>query len=837
MSPINPIPEVPDPPTVTRAAGIGKAVQNVLVKFVVETFNRLKEGISELLRHAADSVLETWERPLLRYATPLINRALEQENVPPEIRGILESAKSGQDQVGAIVLAFLVIFVVPPVVNAMFDAPIQYVRYGSNKLFKPYRMDFSTWHHAVLRDQVHLETMQKELEDQGWHPQQMEAARLASEQRLGVSEIIVANIRGEIGDVEALQRLAQHGIPPADSRILFNIGEQLPGPSDLVRFALREVWDERVVSDGGYAQGVPEEFLSWMEKQGYSRDKAIWYWLAHWEIPSPGQMFEMFHREEIGFDKLVQGLKTNDIAPGWIDPLLGITYNLLTRVDVKRALRYGEYTVDDVLTEYKHQGYGDKRSVVLTNIAIKEALDEAAGLTRAAIVKAYQKRRMKRREAEESLEDIGILGEVAGFYLDQADYDRADALLERKIAHVESRYDAGLLDDGQAFEELVSLGVPGEEARLDVDDWRLARQTRVRRPSRANLDEFFSQDVVDVRTYRQEMSGLGYDARYVGWYLGSLAFESAKRAAEEEERTHKESQRIESDRRSSDYQKAKARIDRDIAELNAAIADARVALVEAENGRDQALAQLLSVRQIAALDQEYAPLFRAVDSAIAQSRVAIQTAQASIREKTNEANGLRRALSEGRDIVQDSALRSERAASETRLSLLDQQIAIRRTDIARLNESLPLLETAQEQADVQQAILSLRTEIAEQQESQSDVRIRIREIDELLPIQLTPESRAEIEDRLRVIGSDVDRLRSEIEELNVGIRETQVERIEIESAYRDQRDAVPGRLEQIEIRAEFDARIDVIESRISELRANIAARRLAKAELTVEWRA
>jgi hypothetical protein len=836
MAPIDPIPEVPVPQPVSRYAGIGEASRNVLVRFVVDVWNRVKRSVAETLRYAVDSTLETLERPLLSMARPLLDKALSTPGIPPEIRSILERARSGQDQVGAIVLAFVVIFVLPPIISALFSGPVELVRFVSNKTFRPNRLDFGTWFQAALRDPGYASAMIRELQDQGWTDEQMGAARLVAEQRLGVQEVFAARVRGLIGDGEMSQRLTRLGIVAADAGILQRLVEQIPGPSDLVRFGLREAWRDDIASKYGYDQGQPGEMTEWLEKQGYGPEWAQAFWRSHWEIPSVGQMIEMFHRQEIEYGDLVQGLRTNDVAPGWIDPLLGITYNLLTRVDVKRALRYGEYSVDDVFEEYRLLGYGENRARILTNIAVRESLDDAAGLTRAAIVAAYKKGRLERGEAIESLGDIGILGDVAEFYLDQADFDRAESLLDRRVGNVEKRYKAGLLSDNQALEELGALGLGGEEARLNVEDWALSRKTMVRRPTRANLDEFVRQGIVGPDTYRTELARMGYDPQYIGWYVGSLSFEASSRAAKEEERAQKERVRILADRRSTDYEKGKAEIDRDIAELNAAIADAQVALVESQNERDQRLTQSLPAREIAELDRQYKPLFREVDAAVASARLAIQERRSDVAGLNGQINDFRRSLAAGRDIVEDTKLRNERAALATQGALYDQQIAQRKTDIARLTEAIPLAESAEQQADFKQTILTLKTEVAEFEEKQADDKVRVEEIGELLPVQLTAVRRAEIEAGIRGLQSQIDEYRLQVEDLGEGIRQTQIERLTIERRYKTAVEAVPGRAEQIEIRAEYEARIDVIQARIVELRSDVARRRLAKTDLVVGWR-
>lgn len=836
MANIAPIQQAPVPPGGDAPGGLGEKLRTALISFWVDATNRISGTLSDTLRHAVDSILETLERPLLQIAGPVLDRAIATPGIPAEIKSLLESARSGEHQVGAIILAFVAIYVLPQVVNALFAPPMRLVEYTGNKTFKPNRLDFGSWWLAALRNPAYQDNMVRELEDQGWTQEQVNAARLVAEKRLDVQEAFAAYYRKAIGRSDLMGRLLQLGISGNDVEILIGISSQIPGPSDLVRFGLREAWRDDVAAKYGYDEGMPGEMAEWMEKLGFDPEWSRAFWRSHWEIPSSGQMIEMFHRRQIDHSELVAGLKVNDLAPGWIEPLLGITYSLLTRVDAKRALRYGLYTTDQVFQEYRQLGYDENRARILTSIAVYESIDEAAGLTRAAIVEAYKKGRMGREEATSSLQDVGILGDVADFYLDQADWDRSDEVLDRKIKAIEQRYANGVLTDSQALEALGALGVGGEEARLDVEDWSLSRSTTVKRPSRTNLDAFFEQGIINAQAYREEMANIGYDAEYIGWYLGSLAFDAAKSAATEEERVRKESEAVVADKKSSDYQKAKAAIDKDIAELSAAIADAQVALVEAQNERDQALSQALPARQLAALKTEFEPLFREADAAIASARLSIQQVQTAITEQSALVNDRKRSLAAGNDIVATNKLQAERATLATETALLAQNIAQRQTDIARLTESIPLLESAEQQADVKQTILNLQTQIAELRETQAGNNVRVKEIDELLPVTLTAERRAEIESEIRQAQAASDEHRLQIEDLEEGIRQTQVERLQIQSDYDAEVTAVPGRADQIEIAAEYNARIDVIQARIVELRADIAQRRLDKAELNVGWR-
>ncbi|GAH08603.1 unnamed protein product, partial [marine sediment metagenome] len=86
MSPIAPIPDAPEPARVSRHAGIGEASKNVLVRFFVDVFNRIRYAISETFRHAVESALNALETPATAALRPLVERAFDNPELPQEVR-------------------------------------------------------------------------------------------------------------------------------------------------------------------------------------------------------------------------------------------------------------------------------------------------------------------------------------------------------------------------------------------------------------------------------------------------------------------------------------------------------------------------------------------------------------------------------------------------------------------------------------------------------------------------------------------------------------------------------------------------------------------------------
>lgn len=836
MSPIAPIPDVPEPGKVPRSWGLGALFENSLVRFIVQAFNRAKTGIAETLRYAVDQVLETLERPLLDMAGPVIDDLLDMPELPDSFRSMLIKARSGQHQAGIIIIGAVLVAAVQFLGPAAFSGLAEKIRQGSFNLFNPNLLDFSTWFYAAKRNPAYKGRMMQELAWQGWTEQQVQAAELVAERYPDVSELMTLWRRGDLSDGQFNQRLTALGVPSSGVAMFRNLKDLIPGPADLVRMSVREAWRDDVASAWGYDQGYVPEFGEWMQKQGYPVEWARKYWRAHWMTPSIGQGFEMMHRGEISEGQLEELLKINDLAPGWVRPMMAIARPVPGRIDRRWAFEEGEITSEELFALYKSDGYDDFWAGVLTNTVAKRALSVAKGLTRSSVERAYRKRRLSRVDALSMLGDLGIQAGVAAFYLDQVDQDRTDELLDRREDAVKKQYLAGLITEDQVYERLGALGVASDEIEADLEVWNVVLDAKVRRPSRANLDKWFRQGIVDVPGYRRQMGLLQYDGAYIDLYLASLAVERAGIAGKEERAAREEQERIRSSRIKTTYQRDKAVIDTDIAELQAAIADAQVALVAAQNERDAKVGQVLSVADVAALEREYKPLLREADAAIETARLQVAELRVDIREIEAEQNEARRSLAANRDVARQETLKAEQLALSTQIAGLARQNAGRVAEIARLQEQIPTETDAAVTAEKKQRILLLKREIAETKEVVAEKQEREQEINEALRETLSLVQRQTLEVQIAERTSEIDQVQVEVDRLRVTVQEVLAERNDLQSELQGQIEALPGRAEQIAIRLEYDSLIDEIQSRIAVFRSNIAELRISKAMLTVAHR-
>lgn len=217
------------------------------------------------------------------------------------------------------------------------------------------------------------------------------------------------------------EELAKWGYSEEDINRLLKITEYFPSPSDLITFAVREVYTPEIVEKFGMALEIPEKFLEEAEKAGLPKEQAENYWKAHWVLPSATQGYEMLHRlhpdlvkffikrwesmgfvsheeyekwrtekgftgsyedyvvEKLGFslEDMKRLLKVLDVMPYWRDRLAAISYIPFTRVDLRRMWDLRLITKEELVNRYMELGYTkeDAEKLALFAIAVSAATD------------------------------------------------------------------------------------------------------------------------------------------------------------------------------------------------------------------------------------------------------------------------------------------------------------------------------------------------------------------------------------------------------------------------------------------------------------------------------
>lgn len=294
----------------------------------------------------------------------------------------------------------------------------------------------------------------------------------------------------------------------------------VPPASDLTRFMVRDVADESLVSKFGMDSEFEDKFAgkvkTWANHQGIEDDYMRAVWRAHWSIPSPGQLYTMYHRfsrlpegdpGRVTLDDVETALKQADILPFWIPKLLKASERLLTRVDVRRAFNIGSLTREQVKENYQQSGYSEENAEALTKFA--EKLRDRAILGEPA-AKEYAAGTMDAEEASQELRASGFPQETIDQAFARLDRRWKAAVGKRCAAALQRRFMRFELTPVQARTELGNLGFRPRAVQATVDAWVCERNSKGREATAAQLCRWFTLGMIDAPTFQQRLTEAGW---------------------------------------------------------------------------------------------------------------------------------------------------------------------------------------------------------------------------------------------------------------------------------------------------------------------------------------
>ena len=187
---------------------------------------------------------------------------------------------------------------------------------------------------------------------------------------LGVNDYITYYNRFPEKGFDLRFYLAELGFDQEQEQILNDLYKYYPNPEDFIRFGVREVFKPNICAKYGYDQDFPEEIKPHMHKAGLTDEVMLWFWRAHWQLPSFYNIRDMVFRGVITEQEVKEWLEVNDYAPYWRDNLLKIIYEPYTRVDIRRMYDSGVVDRDEVKRTYLDLGYDDTHAENLTKFTV-----------------------------------------------------------------------------------------------------------------------------------------------------------------------------------------------------------------------------------------------------------------------------------------------------------------------------------------------------------------------------------------------------------------------------------------------------------------------------------
>ena len=283
-----------------------------------------------------------------------------------------------------------------------------------------------------------------------------------------------------------------------------------PNPQDFIRFAVRETFKPKVVADYGYDMDFPTEMLPYANRAGMSEEWLKHYWRAHWEIPSPRQGYEMLHRGVIDKGGLETLLKIGDFAPGWVQPLIDISYSPITRVDLRRLYRDGTIDEERVLRGYSDLGYSDENAELMTDWTVQDCSVDERELTKAEVLKSFRIGDTSKEQAMKFLVKIGYTAENAEFVIAYEEYRLAEEDRKEEIETIIAELIEGKYTVEEVRGKLKSMDISTRQSNQLIQKAERVIRKRFVIPSKSDCMKWFKEGIIDEKMFQQKMRALYY---------------------------------------------------------------------------------------------------------------------------------------------------------------------------------------------------------------------------------------------------------------------------------------------------------------------------------------
>ncbi|MBW2672789.1 MAG: hypothetical protein JRD89_05125 [Deltaproteobacteria bacterium] len=331
--------------------------------------------------------------------------------------------------------------------------------------------------------------------------------------------------RGLITEQDYREMLRYQGYSKRWVDNFVELTHEIPPPSDLVRFVVREV----ALMPEDYE--TPEFFLEAMRKWGYEDYWSRAYWWSHWELPAFGQLQEAYFRDIITRDEFEQYIKWHDYSPtprpGVSKSDLEIMYELIFRMpdklDARWMRRWGIIDSDEHKQLLKYEGLHPDW---LDRVALAEKMNMLSD-ERTEIKSAYRSQYLigiiTSPVLQQKLREIFYTPEETEFLIRAAEERYKYEILKDAIDAAKYSYRLGKITLEELTKQLYDLGISAEKVQKIVSV-EAARAIEARREAYGESVYIYGRDVA-IRRFREgittqndleiELRLLGYSERQI----------------------------------------------------------------------------------------------------------------------------------------------------------------------------------------------------------------------------------------------------------------------------------------------------------------------------------
>ena len=514
---------IPEPKPIPQK--IAWWIENAFVRIFKRVFNALKDAAQDFLVYAVEQILDNLEVELIDDMAPLLDQIEQIDDLPQFVKTVVRNARSGKHQAEVLLLVPFIMALISIISTGMTQAISPAVSHTLNRVLRLQYLDPFTAVELYRRGIISDDDLHQFTTSGGWPDWQTEQMKKLSEVLISEGDLLNGYWRGELSDATVDVQLKQRGYSGQYITLWKSLSERIPSPASLVSIAVREGFDDAVANKFGYDEAFPGQAAEAAEKGGMPTKWFKRLWRAHWRLPSITQGFDMYHRGIMTKGELELLMRAADIPSFWRSKLIQLSYNVITRVDIRRMYDLGVVSEAELLERYVAGGYSPTDAAKLTEWTIAQYAEKERELTKTDILRMYRDSIFNDKEAEAFLGALGYDASTVGLLLARETLAKEEVYEKEVIKNIKAGFMAGVYDENDVIAELGKLNPPAGFVANQISLYRLEKRRRVVRPTSIQLRDMWLAEVISEAQLNKELEGRGYSEQYITWYKTLWALE------------------------------------------------------------------------------------------------------------------------------------------------------------------------------------------------------------------------------------------------------------------------------------------------------------------------
>lgn len=493
-------------------------IENSFVRMFKRLFNAIKDSVQDMLALSINQLMEEMEINVRDDLQPMLDQMMQIDELPSWVKQVIANARAGESQAELLLLIPFIMALIGILSSGMQDALSPALSNQLNALVRLKMPDYFTAVTLHRRGIIDRETMLAITRRNGIKDFIIDDLLELSQVLITEGDLLNAYWRGDVTEGTVNDQLRRRGYDDQYIALWKQLSERIPGPGELISIAVREGFDDQVARQFGYDEAYPAEAAAAAEKGGMPDEWFRRLWRAHWRLPSITQGFDMFHRGIMSQQELELLMRAADIPSFWRNKLIQLSYNVVTRVDVRRMYRLGVLTAQEVYDRYLAQGYTPDDAEKMTEWTVAEYAEEERELTKTDILRMYRDSVLNEQETTAYLEALGYIPASIGLLLAREDLQKEADYEAEILKNIKAGFMANIYDETDVRAELGKLDPPAGFVDDRIEVWGLEKRRRLTRPTVTQLRDMWLAEVITDRDLENELEGRGYSAIYIDWY-------------------------------------------------------------------------------------------------------------------------------------------------------------------------------------------------------------------------------------------------------------------------------------------------------------------------------